>query len=192
MTNNQLTYQRNLETERANRAAEEHNRRSLAESVRHNQASEGISWNSLAESIRHNKSSEHISLRNLMLGYDQLSETRRHNQAGENISLKQLAESQRHNYASEFNGADWLHLLLNPDWAHRSAEAFEGLIGDNGFWKPFTSDEMWAADQQVFNELSQGWENYLDFIDRLHSTTHPGSSGREHGGWSWGPTTYTW
>lgn len=191
MTNNQLTYQRNLETERANRAAEAHNVRSLAEVVRHNQASEGISWNSLAENIRHNKSSENISLRNLLLGYDQLAETHRynselmrHNRFGEGISLRQLSESIRHNQASEFNGADRLHLLLNPSWSRQAYDAYADVFN----WNTGYDDKVFSTDSPAYENRMQEWQNYLDFI-RSIIPTHQGSSGQYHNGsgsnWSW-------
>lgn len=109
MTNNQLTYQKNLETERSNRAQEELGRNQLAETVRSNmaretetslhnritereteranRANEEHQKNSLAESIRHNQVTE--------------TETARHNQVTEQQTYVQLAESERHNRASE-------------------------------------------------------------------------------------------
>lgn len=94
MTNNQLTYQRNLETERANKAQEEHNRQYLAEINRHNLMGEDISWSNLHELNRHN-------LVNESQGWSSITETQRHNRAGEQLGWGNLNETIRHNKRNE-------------------------------------------------------------------------------------------
>lgn len=123
MTNNQVQYQRNLETERANMAQEElkrmenaatqaHYERMDRETQRANFAREG-------EAVRHNVQDEllrgeqiavnrdfntgQLALRNLELQARQseLAETIRRNMANERLQTTNLTEQQRHNVESE-------------------------------------------------------------------------------------------
>lgn len=75
MTANQINYWKNVETERANRALEDHNARSLRETGRHNLVSENQNWANLAELGRHNRSVEAETGRHNLIseGHDYMS-----------------------------------------------------------------------------------------------------------------------
>lgn len=98
MTNNQLTYQRNLETKRNNLELERQGRESLA-----------YRGKELDETIRSHLANENITQSH----YERMdAETNRHNLASENlgwaqvaVAQGQLAESQRHNRATELQSA---------------------------------------------------------------------------------------
>lgn len=87
MTNNQIQYQRNLETERTNRANESLRRRELSEANRHNYQTEGLGRSQLAETIRNNTNMANI-------GWYNAAENARSNKARE-------LEMTRHNTATE-------------------------------------------------------------------------------------------
>lgn len=106
---NRLQAQANAEAARANRAAESHNRRKLAEDVRSNTAREALSkystdastslgWSNLSESSRHNLAAERNSFLTDMAANavrrQQTDETRRTN-------LVREAETERANRANE-------------------------------------------------------------------------------------------
>lgn len=80
MTNNQIQYQRNLETERSNRAQERNQRYATRVQERHFTTAD-------LETARSNLARE--------------SETNRHNLATESVSSRQIAELERHNVAEE-------------------------------------------------------------------------------------------
>lgn len=90
MTNNQIQYQRNLETERANRAMEGLRRRELSETNRHNFQTESLGRSQLAETIRNNTNMANISwynaAENARSNKAREQEMTRHNTATENIT----------------------------------------------------------------------------------------------------------
>nr|AVD54045.1 ORF1 [Macaque picobirnavirus 12] len=90
MTNNQIQYQRNLETERTNRANELLRRRELSENARHNYQTEGLGRSQLAETIRNNTNMANISwynaAENARSNKAREQEMARHNTATENIT----------------------------------------------------------------------------------------------------------
>lgn len=87
MTEIQLKYQANVETNRANLARENQARNELSETNRHNVATEG-------EAVRHNKVGEGLEAA-------KVKETGRHNRASEKISKDTLKETKRSNKARE-------------------------------------------------------------------------------------------
>lgn len=90
MTNNQIQYQRNLETERTNRANEVLRRRELSETNRHNFQTEGLGRSQLAETIRNNTNMARIgwynAAENARSNKAREQELSRHNMATENIT----------------------------------------------------------------------------------------------------------
>lgn len=101
MTNNQINYQRNLETARHNLVAESQGWAQIQEVNRHNLVAEAQGWSSITETARHNRESEALGWGNLRLGYNQLNEQIRHNKAGEALGWANYGESVRHNKATE-------------------------------------------------------------------------------------------
>lgn len=87
MTNNQIQYQRNLETERTNRANEILRWREASETSRHNFQTESLGRSQLAETIRNNTNMANI-------GWYNAAENARSNKAREQ-------EMSRHNMATE-------------------------------------------------------------------------------------------
>lgn len=79
MTWNQINYQRNVETERSNRAGEEQKKAELAETVRHNQKSEDTEWFKAQSTDQHYQRSDAVAARNAQTQQSALAESIRHN-----------------------------------------------------------------------------------------------------------------
>lgn len=127
MTQNQLKYWANVETQRANRAMESENfrhnvtsenetrRSNLAregETNRHNLVAEQLSGRQLEETKRSNRAQERlgsernaISASNVRLGYANLTENTRHNVRGEELTAQSNATQQRQAATAEKNAS---------------------------------------------------------------------------------------
>lgn len=111
MTANQIAYQRNLETERANRATEQLRGSELEETIRSNRERELTNWYHEREAARHNRASEG-------LGWAQLAESSRHNRASESLTAADIGERARHNQVVESQG--WGSLSVDQQKADTS------------------------------------------------------------------------
>lgn len=94
MTEIQVKYWANKESQRHNFATENQAAQELTESHRHNVTTEGINQQQVSENVRHNKVGEAQNERSL-------NETKRHNIVGESQNLRNIKETKRHNIAGE-------------------------------------------------------------------------------------------
>lgn len=94
MTDIQVRYWANRETQRHNVATEKQAANELDETVRHNVRSEDINQQQVSENVRHNKVNEGQNLLSL-------KETKRHNLVGENQGQQNINEAVRHNKRTE-------------------------------------------------------------------------------------------
>lgn len=112
MTDIQVRYWANRETQRHNVATENQAAQELTESQRHNMAAENINQQQVSENVRHNKVGEaqnqrsiNETIRHNIVGESQnrlnLKENKRHNKAGEKLTARNIREASRHNKASE-------------------------------------------------------------------------------------------
>lgn len=112
MTEIQVKYWANQETQRHNEATEKQAAQELTETGRHNLATESTASRQVSENVRHNKVSEgqnlmsikETSRHNLVTesqGQQNINETVRHNKKSEQLTSKTIKETTRHNKATE-------------------------------------------------------------------------------------------
>lgn len=94
MTDIQVRYWTNKESQRHNIATENQAANELNETVRHNLSSENINQQQVSENVRHNKVNEGQNLLSLQ-------ETKRHNLVGESQGQQNINEAVRHNKRTE-------------------------------------------------------------------------------------------
>lgn len=142
MTRNQIEYQRNLETERSNRAEElenqRHNKVTEGETGRHNVATEG-------ESNRHNVADE--TIRQFVA-----SSTNAHYERMDQTEIDKLAETAAHNIVNELQGEAKIRYESKLGFAKLKNDLKTAIIRAGGTWGAVAGavnlvwDEITSAD----------------------------------------------
>lgn len=153
MTANQIAYQRNLETARANRASE-------VETKRHNLAGEGLGIKTLLESQRHNRVTE--------------TETNRSNLARE-------METTRSNLAKEAITSSYNQAMIAQGWNSLAETSRANQAREDETYRSNLAREVearsarWQQDEQFNKKLEQDKEiSDLDREQRDRANTRSG------------------
>lgn len=121
MTRNQIEYQRNLETQRTNRAIEGLRGAELAETIQHNRKTE-------SELGRHNLASEtldHFKATSLDAHYKRMDDAQ----------LQQIAETIAHNKVNELNDEARIRFDANYGFSKLRNDIYSALLRSGGTWQ---------------------------------------------------------
>lgn len=144
MTNNQIQYQRNLETERANRAQEALGRDTMLEAARHNKVSEN-------ETGRHNRATEVETSRHNVkdenLRSAQNATLNAHYNRADDIAASGLAETIKNNATLRQQGATKLAQDLQIARERNETQIKSATISQTGSWVRTAVDVLtkWLA-----------------------------------------------
>lgn len=166
MTGNQLQYQRNVETERHNRATEDEQKRSnLAnekETYRHNYATEVLGTRTLSETKRHNLATESNQLNSLL-------ETTRHNKVMEqNDAVKATAALVSSNASLMNAQANTLRTLTDVKYADVYAGAADKQASAN-YMKAETDYKRYELEQELqpYKKWESGTKSFSNVVNAL-------------------------